>query len=598
MTKKFKGGSYIFSGNTKGSIRIVMGITALVLLLVAYASGSASYRAYETGDMILAPDRIYLGIPLDPGSSPECDENVTLLKEGYMLSLDSVYSISTPATDGMPGKHIGIANFSLYKNGEVVKKLNLTQGDFFYYNKTIDGRVYRIIETKVDGIYNGEGTCSIFFVALRHFYQYSDGTVELEIPADITGVPPSEEWNTTFGGNDEDAIMSVQQTGDGGYFLARSINAKLHGTSIWLNKTDAGGNELWNKTIFEYGAQVNSIQETGDDGFVVAGEIIRNSVGNLDAWLAKIDSNGIQHWNKKYGGEEYGETAYSVSQTGDGGYFLAGSTREPGQGIWIIRTDPDGKEKWNRILRKTASIYDMVSSIHQTADGGYIIAKKTDSEFPYYDAKLIKLDPNGSEQWNRTFGGKYDDSFSSVRQTWDGGYIIAGMTELYGHDAWLIKMAPDGNERWNRTFYVAGGSEAMDVRQTQDGFILAGRRLSYGESDALLIKTDPNGNELWRKTFGGDHDDEALLVQQTGDGGYILAGTTKSYGSGNKDSWLIKVSGEPNGTTNPPIASPTETLKAIPTEIHKVSPKAPGFEVFVTITTLLLSITIIRNRRK
>jgi hypothetical protein len=140
----------------------------------------------------------------------------------------------------------------------------------------------------------------------------------------------------------------------------------------------------------------------------------------------------------------------------------------------------------------------------------------------------------------------------------------------------------------------------MDVRQTQDGFILAGRRLSYGGSDALLIKTDSNGNELWRKTFGGDRDDEALLVQQTGDGGYILAGTTKSYGSGNKDAWLIKVSGELNGTTNPTIVSSTETLKAVPTEIHKVSPseKAAGFEVFLAITTLLLVITIIRNRRK
>jgi hypothetical protein len=590
----FKGGAYIFSGNTMGGIRVLIGVKVLVLLLVAYTASSASYRSYTTGDLILSPERIYLGIPLDPRDSLECHENVTLLKEGYTLSLDSVYYINTPAADGMPGKHIRIANISLRKNGEVVKISNVTQGDFFYYNKTTDGREYRIIETKVDGIFDAEGICSVFLVVLRPFYQYSDGTVELKIPASITGPSPSEEWNRTFGRNNEDAIMSVQQTGDGGYFLARSTPG-----SIWLNKTDPSGNEQWNKTIFEYGAQVHSIQPTEDDGFAVAGEIIRTSDGDLDAWLVKIDSNGRQQWSTKYGEEEYRETAYSVSQTQDGGYVLAGSIGIYGQGIWLIRTDQNGSEKWSRTLGRTTSIYDMISSIHQTSDGGYIIAKKTDSEFPYYDAKFIKLDSNGSEQWNRTYGGKYDDFFSSVRQTSDGGYILAGMTELYGHDAWLIKMSPDGSEQWNRTFYVAGGSEALDVKQTLDGYILAGRRFSYEGNDALLIKTDSNGSEMWKKIFGGEGDDEIDYAQQTWDGGYILAGTTKSYGSGNKDAWLIKVSDKPNRTTNPSTASPTKTLTAVPTEIHKVrsGEKATGFEVFLAITTLLLVIAITRNRR-
>ena len=310
-----------------------------------------------------------------------------------------------------------------------------------------------------------------------------------------------------------------------------------------------------------------------------------------------------------------------VSKTKDGGYFLLGVTGEP----WLIRTDPQGKELCNRTLG--LAVYpDRISSLAKTDDGGCIITSTTqESDFgKYYDSKLIKLDSNGSEQWNRSFGGEYDDFFSSVRQTGDGGYIIAGMTESYGHDAWLIKTDPNGDEQWNRTFYAGGGSEALDVRQTRDGFILAGRRISYEGNDALLIKTDQDGNEQWMKTFGGKYDDEALFVNQTTDGGYILAGTTESYGSGNKDGWLIKVSGDPEGTGNIPVASqtetgntkrnitgisnktetlaasPTRTVTSVPTETSTIIPpeNTAGFEGFLATMALLFAITVRRNRGK
>ncbi|GFO96721.1 hypothetical protein ig2599ANME_0911 [groundwater metagenome] len=159
----------------------------------------------------------------------------------------------------------------------------------------------------------------------------------------------------------------------------------------------------------------------------------------------------------------------------------------------------------------------------------------------------------------------------------------------------VIKTDPNGSEQWNRTFYVAGGgSEALDVQQTQDGYILAGRRISSDGNDALLIETDSNGNELWRKMFGGERDDEVSYVRQTGDGGYILAGNTRSYGSGNKDAWLIKVSGEPDGT-----ASPNQTLATVQAETNKITPteKAAGFEAALAITVLLV-VHIARRRRR
>lgn len=156
---------------------------ALLLFLSASPAGSAS-NSTAPRDLILSPDKIFLD-PWYSGDSQDCPGNVTLLKEGYMLSIDSLNFTSIPAKDGMWGKSIWIANFSLYKNGEVVKRsylthgdivkeTNLTYGNIFYYNKTIDGKEYTIIEAKLDAIFLTE-SCGTALVILRPFYQYSDG---------------------------------------------------------------------------------------------------------------------------------------------------------------------------------------------------------------------------------------------------------------------------------------------------------------------------------------------------------------------------------------------------------------------------------------
>ena len=208
---------------------------------------------------------------------------------------------------------------------------------------------------------------------------------------------------------------------------------------------------------------------------------------------------------------------------------------------------------------------DYAYSVQQTTDGGYILAGYTASfGAGSIDAWLIKTDADGNKVWDKTFGGSGDDIAYAVQQTSDGGYILAGYTWLLGawYDAWLIKTDANGNKVWDKTFGGRRSDFAYAVQQTSDGgYILAGWTAgSYfvGNPYAWLIKTDANGNKVWDRTFGGrayggSSQEIANSVQQTSDGGYILAGSTYSIGAGDGDAWLIKT--DANGNA-PPIPIP------------------------------------------
>jgi predicted secreted protein len=259
-------------------------------------------------------------------------------------------------------------------------------------------------------------------------------------------------------------------------------------------------------------------------------------------------------WSKTFGGTS-DDAGCSVRQTSDGGYVVVGYTSSYGAGgddVWLIKTDSNGDEAWDRTFGETSD--DMGVSFQQTSDGGYVIAGYTSSYGAGGDdVWVIKTDSDGNEAWDKTFGGTSDDNGVSVQQTSDGGYVIAGYTSSYGAgagDVWLIKTDSNGNEAWDKTFGGASEDAAWSVQKTSDsGYVIAGYTSSYGAGgdDVWLIKTDSNGNEAWDKTFGGTPFDNGMSVQQTSDGGYVIAGSTSSYGAGGSDVWLIKLGpeGEP-----------------------------------------------------
>ena len=268
---------------------------------------------------------------------------------------------------------------------------------------------------------------------------------------------------------------------------------------------------------------------------------------SIYALLPASLSHAQQVWKRTYGGM-FDDGGYSVQQTSDGGYIIAGATYSFGAGmndVYLIKTNASGDSLWARTYGGTLT--DWGYSVQQTSDGGYIIAGGTCSFGDTLgDVYLIKTNASGNPLWTRTYGGANQDWGYSVRQTSDGGYIIAGYTS---GDVYLIKTNSSGDTLWTRTYGGTNDDKGYSVQQTSDrGYIVAGNTYSFGSgwADVYLIKTNASGDTLWTRTYGGTNYDWGKSVQQTPDGGYIVAGYTTSFGAGAYDVYLIKTDANGN----------------------------------------------------
>ncbi|MHA2031107.1 MAG: hypothetical protein ACXAC2_18925 [Candidatus Kariarchaeaceae archaeon] len=290
--------------------------------------------------------------------------------------------------------------------------------------------------------------------------------------------------------------------------------------------------------------------QTSEGGYAIAAADSEQGPGEIDFWLIKTAANGQIEWNRTIGGEER-DVPYSLVQTSDDGYAIAGDTGSFGEGgVWLVKTDASGQSQWNKTYGGEGAV---ANSVIQTPDGGYALAcQNTHHNAGNSDFWLIKTDINGQAIWNRTFGGSDDEVANSLVHTSDGGYAIAGWSEYYGPGTsvfWLVKTDIDGSTEWEEKYVLVGHEVANSMIQTSDGgFALAGYTSSYvgGEEDMWLIKTDANGQHQWNKTYGGEWAVAKSMIQ-TSDGGYAFFGETESYGAGESDIWLIKT--DANGET-------------------------------------------------
>jgi len=294
-----------------------------------------------------------------------------------------------------------------------------------------------------------------------------------------------------------------------------------------------------------------SVEETSDGGYIIAGGAEPYAGGQSDAYLIKTDISGDTVWTRTYGGSNW-DWGYSAEETDDDGYIIGGYTGSFGAGgddVYLIKTDSSGDTIWTRTYG--GPDYDHGRSVDQTSDGGYIIV----GEFQPYggapkDVYLVKTGASGETVWTRTYGGGDEEYGRSVDQTSDGGYIVGAWAASFGAgglDVYLLKVDASGDTVWTRTYGGQDHEEDRWVRQTSDGgYVMAGFSESFGSGgyDIYVIKTDATGDTAWTRTYGGSDDEYGYSVEETGDGGYVIAGYTASFGAGGYDVYLIKTDAE------------------------------------------------------
>ena len=376
----------------------------------------------------------------------------------------------------------------------------------------------------------------------------------------------SIQWQKCLGGSSTDDAYSIINTSDNGYVMAgwtasndgdvsgqHNFNKLQQNVDAWVVKLDSIGNIQWSKC---YGGSrsdfATSIIETSDGGYAFTGhtnsddgDVSGNHIGidllgkpdtTEDIWVVKLSSSGSLEWQNCLGGTG-AEVAYSIIQTTDGGYAIAGITNSKEEGFpnyglgdaYIVKLTSSGGFQWQQIYGD--SLQDGATSILQSSDGGFIFGGYTNSTIYDFsrprkgDFWIVKLDTIGRGMWQKSYGGSNWSFASSIIKTAEGGYATVGTS--YAND--------------------------RDIKG------------NHGNSDACVFKLTSSGIVEWQKSLGGSSADFGYTILQTPDGGYAINGCTYSNDgdvSGNHsvfsldpslfpiDVWFVKLSPESNSVEN------------------------------------------------
>ena len=381
------------------------------------------------------------------------------------------------------------------------------------------------------------------------------------------------EWQKSIGGNGFDLLQSVKNTKDGGFILAGTSSSEsgfqkgeaCKGiTDFWVIKLDAAGTEQWQRTIGGSGSdELLCAFQTKDGGYILGGSSGSNppviskpdgkstpttkadlynksekSRGNMDYWVVKLNKEGVIEWQKTYGGK-YADLLRSMEQTTDNGYILAGystsstsgdkTDANKGEGdYWIIKINDAGEIQWQNSYGADGD--DQPYVIHQTNDGGYILGGNSNSKNALTtqggivsngtDFWVLKLNTDGGILWSKTYDFGKTDILTSLVENNDKTYLIGGHSKTESGRSIVNKLA--------KTTGVAKEKDGID--------------------DYIALKIEEKGEELWNKSIGSSGEDILRRLIETRDGGYLMAGTSNSNSSkdknsniGGNDFWVVKL---------------------------------------------------------
>ena len=283
-----------------------------------------------------------------------------------------------------------------------------------------------------------------------------------------------------------------------------------------------------------------------DGGWMLAGHTRQRIGDDFDAWVLRLDSGGRALWERRFGGPR-ADQVFAAAPTEDGGAVLAGHTRSTGEGesdLWLFRLDREGEVVWERVLGGSGN--DRVRSVIATADGGFLAVGFTASRGAgNRDAWILRLDAAGTVLWERILGGSGDDGAFHAAALPQGGFAVAGYRASDGgYDLWALTLDDDGGETWARTLDRSAFDAGTGVAAGPDGgVILAGITAPEGSlrDNVWVVGLDRTGAVAWEHVLGGPAQDSAWAIAPLAEGGAVVAAATASQGAGSADAWVVAV---------------------------------------------------------
>jgi hypothetical protein len=362
-------------------------------------------------------------------------------------------------------------------------------------------------------------------------------------------IPSTATWSQTYGGGLADAFNSMSPTNDGGYIAVGNTSSFGDTQDLWVVKLDASGNITWQNTYGGDGIEyASAVHQTMDWGYIVAGANSSFGAGDYDVWLLKLDSAGNISWQRTYGGTTTAETNPRVIQTMDGGYLLGATSAtftSWGSDLWVFKLDSAGNITWQNMYGGTSE--ESIGGLLEQSPGHYLVSGTTSSfGSGNDDIWLLQLDNSGALIRKDTFGHSGNDRASpAIARTSDGGFVLGGSAQpvdASDADVWVLKFNSTGGVTWSRTYGGTGADSLNHIVPTGDeGYILIADSTSFGgNQNVWVVKLDKYGNITWQKTYGGASIDSGNSIFETSDGGYIITGSSESFGTGASDGWIIK----------------------------------------------------------
>ncbi len=366
--------------------------------------------------------------------------------------------------------------------------------------------------------------------------------------------PVAAEFQRTYGDAGDEVAYSIIETPDKNYLITGSTSSYGNGNQdVYILKTDQSGNVLWQKTFggANYDIAFSTV-ETKDGDYLTAGvtKSFTSGVG-LDLYLVKTDNTGSPVWQKTYGTINNDGANAITTLSDNSGYVLAGAT---GGGYfqfignnYLVKVNDQGDTLWTKLFGGY-NFGDEAMSITAGLNGDFYTLSNT-NDFGTSNKGLLvtKFNSAGDSLWSTVIDGSEQEKASKIKLTNDGGLVLCGLTSSYGDangDLFAIKISPGGVISWQKNFGGMDYDKGNDVIQTRDGgFLFAGTSKSYGNgtTDMFLIKTDAFGIAQWMKTIDTGHYDEAYSLAETEDA-YVIAGSTRTGTTLNDlDLFLVKI---------------------------------------------------------